>query len=230
MILAVSTPCRGWFPTPVSFVLTIADLVVFSCVLRNIYTTKRGGTGLSALLERGYYQNYPVGFFYQATWMNTHVIEFISPSVMIPDHRLAILLDQIKRNQINQCLYHNTASSPSLYSDHMCDRADFPLRPGVELSQHADEVWYCEFSHDGTKLATASRDHCVIIYDTSTFSVLHRLREHEEGVAHASWSPDDTKLITCSQDRGARVWSVEVRRPVPLFSIPTDTNRLVAVF
>lgn len=192
------------------FAFTIADLVVFSCVLRSIYTIKRDGMGQSALLARGYYQNYLVGFLYQAPRMNTHVTEFISPSVMIPDRRLAILLDQIKRNQINECLYHNTAASPSLYCDHMCDRADFPLRPGVELSQHADEVWYCEFSHDGTKLATASRDHCVIIYDTSTFSVLHKLREHEEGVAHASWSPDDTKLITCSQDRGARVWSVEV--------------------
>lgn len=129
---------------------------------------------------------------------------------MIPDHRLAILLDQVKQSQINQCLYHNTATPPSLYSDHLCDRDDFPLCTGLELSQHTDEVWYCEFSHDGTKLATAGRDHSVIIYDTSTFAVLHKLTEHEEGVAHASWSPDDSMLITCSQDKRARVWSVEV--------------------
>ncbi|KAE8349677.1 WD40-repeat-containing domain protein [Aspergillus coremiiformis] len=136
----------------------------------------------------------------------------ISPSVMIPDNRLAILLDHVKQNQINQCLYHNTASPPSLYSDHMCDRADFPLRPGIELSQHSDEVWYCQFSHDGTKLATAGRDHSVIIYDTNTFTVLHKLMEHDEGVAHACWSPDDSKLITCSQDNKARVWNVDTGR------------------
>ncbi|KAL5355646.1 WD40-repeat-containing domain protein [Aspergillus floccosus] len=133
----------------------------------------------------------------------------ISPSVMIPDNRLAILLDHVKQNQINQCLYHNTASPPSLYSDHMCDRSDFPLRTGVELSQHSDEVWYCQFSHDGTKLATAGKDHTVNIYDTSTFAVIHKLMEHDDGVAHVSWSPDDSKLITCSQDNKARVWSVE---------------------
>lgn len=138
--------------------------------------------------------------------------KFISPSVMIPDHRLAVLLDHVKQNQINQCLYHNTAEAPSLYSDHMCDRNDFPLRATIELNQHSDEVWYCEFSHDGTKLATASLDHSVIIYDTRTFAVLHKLTEHDGPVAHAAWSPDDSKLITCSQDKKARVWSVETGR------------------
>ncbi|KAJ5981459.1 hypothetical protein N7499_001532 [Penicillium canescens] len=133
----------------------------------------------------------------------------ISPSVMIPQHRLAHLLDHVKHTQINNCLYHNTAEPPSLYSDHMCDRNDFPLEVSARLSHHSDEVWYCEFSHDGTKLVTAGKDHHVLIYDTSDFSVLKRLTDHEEGVAFASWSPDDSKLITCSQDKKARVWSVE---------------------
>lgn len=132
---------------------------------------------------------------------------------MIPGNRLAILLDHVKQNQINQCLYHNTASPPSLYSDHMCDRADFPLQTAIELSQHSDEVWYCEFSHDGTKLVTAGRDHSVFIYDATTFDVLQKLTEHDEGVAQAVWSPDDSKLITCSQDKKARVWNVEVCKP-----------------
>ncbi|KAG0155604.1 hypothetical protein PDIDSM_2776 [Penicillium digitatum] len=136
----------------------------------------------------------------------------ISPSVMIPQHRLAILLDHVKRTQINNCFYHNTAEPPSLYSDHMCDRNDFPLDVIVDLTHHSDEVWYCEFSHDGSKLVTAGKDQNVLIYNTTDFSVLHRLSEHEDGVAFASWSPDDSKLITCSQDKKARVWSVESGR------------------
>lgn len=135
----------------------------------------------------------------------------ISPSVMIPDNRLAILLDHVKQTQINQCLYHNSASPPSLYSDHMCDRKDFPLRTGIELNQHSDEVWWCQFSNDGTKLVTASKDQTVIIYETSTFSVIQKLLGHEDGVAQCAWSPDDSKIITCSQDKTARVWSVEVQ-------------------
>ncbi|EZF26585.1 hypothetical protein H112_01335 [Trichophyton rubrum D6] len=132
----------------------------------------------------------------------------ISPSVMIPDHRLAVLLDQVKQTQINNCLYHNTAVSPSLYSDHLCDKSGFPLRTAFELSHHTNEVWYLEFSHDGTKLATTSRDCTVLIYDSTTFEIIHRLTEHSEPVAYATWSPDDTKLITCSQDFKAKLWDV----------------------
>jgi WD40 repeat protein len=129
---------------------------------------------------------------------------------MIPQHRLANLLDHVKQTQINNCFYHNTANPPSLYSDHMCDRNDFPLQVSLDLHHHSDEVWYCEFSHDGTKLVTAGKDHNVLIYNTADFTVIHRLTEHDEGVAFASWSPDDSKLITCSQDHKARVWSVAV--------------------
>ncbi|KAI9722990.1 MAG: hypothetical protein M1812_001439 [Candelaria pacifica] len=130
----------------------------------------------------------------------------ISPSVMIPEHRLAILLQQVKQNQISNCLYHNTAMSPSLYSDHSCDRSQFPLRTVLELNQHSDEVWYLEFSHDGSRLATASADNTVIIYDTSSFKIVHTLADHLDKVAYVSWSPDDSKLITCSFDSKARVW------------------------
>ncbi|KAF7715727.1 Uncharacterized protein PECH_006129 [Penicillium ucsense] len=133
----------------------------------------------------------------------------ISPSVMIPQHRLAILLDYVKQGQISNCLYHNTAEPPSLYSDHMCNKEDFPSAVSSTLNQHVDEVWHCGFSHDGTKLVTAGQDRNVLIYDTSTFTVIHRLVGHTEGIAFASWSPDDTKLITCSQDTTARVWNTE---------------------
>lgn len=131
---------------------------------------------------------------------------------MIPQHRLATLLDFVKKTQISNCLYHNTVESPSLYSDHLCDKNDFPRRVGLDLTQHSDEVWCCEFSHDGTKLVTAGKDRMVLIYDTTNFSVISKLAEnHADGVAFASWSPDDTKLITCSQDKKARLWNVEVR-------------------
>ncbi|KAI9822531.1 MAG: hypothetical protein M1827_000250 [Pycnora praestabilis] len=132
----------------------------------------------------------------------------ISPSVMIPEHRLAVLLQQVKQDQISKCLYHNTAGSPSLYSDHSCDRSQFPLRAVLELTQHQEEVWYVEFSHNGTKLATTSLDTTVIIHDTSSFEVLHKLSGHTDGVAYASWSPDDSMLITCARDHKACLWDV----------------------
>lgn len=155
---------------------------------------------------------------------------------MIPQHRLAILLDHVKQTEISNCLYHNTAESPSLYSDHMCDRSDFPLDVSLDLNQHSDEVWYCEFSHDGTKLVTAGKDRTVLVYDTSDFGLRHKLADHGDGVAFASWSPDDSKLITCSQDKKARVWDVEVRALLDteldecVLMLSNNDYRLVAVF
>ena len=129
---------------------------------------------------------------------------------MIPEHRLAVLLDQIRQTQISKCLYHNPVTRPSLFSNHMCDRSQFPLRTMLELNHNAGEVWYLEFSHNGKRLATCGQDSAVIIYDTSSFQVRHTLTDHTAHVAYATWSPDDKKLITCSHDRKAKVWDTEV--------------------
>jgi WD repeat-containing protein 26 len=132
---------------------------------------------------------------------------------MIPEHRLAVLLDHVKNSWIAGCLYHNTLESPSLYIDHECDPKDFPRNTILELRNHTDEVWYLKYSHDGSKLATASSDKTIVIYDTTTYKVLHTLNQHESGVCFLTWSPDDTKLISCSQapENSARVWDVRVR-------------------
>ena len=130
---------------------------------------------------------------------------------MIPDHRLADLLDQIKQSQIAKCLYHNPSTSPSLFTDHMCDRTQFPLQTAFELSQSEGEIYFVEFSHDGKRLAASGADTATVIYDTSTFQVRHTLREHNASVVQVAWSPNDTRLITCSQDNKARVWDANVR-------------------
>ena len=129
----------------------------------------------------------------------------ISPSIMIPEHRLATLLTQVKQSQISKCHYHNPTSPMSLFADHVCDKDQFPLQTIQELSQR-DEVWYLEFSHDGTRLATCGQDSRVIIYDTATFQEVHVLTEHTKFVAYLAWSPDDTKLVTCSNDKSAKLW------------------------
>lgn len=130
----------------------------------------------------------------------------ISPSVMIPDHRLAVLLDQIKQSQIAKCLYHNPSTSPSLFTDHMCDRTQFPLQTAFELDQNSGEIYVVEFSHNGKRLAASDANGMTVIYDTSTFQVRHTMREHTRPIVHISWSPDDTRLITCSLDNKAKIW------------------------
>lgn len=134
----------------------------------------------------------------------------ISPSAMIPEHRLAHLLDQWKDSQLHNCLYHNTSETPSLYMDHACTREDFPLGVLAELDHHTHEVWFVQFSNDGRHLATAGQDKTVIIYDAATFRKKHVFSEHRAGVVSVAWSPDDQTLVSCSQDKEARLWDISV--------------------
>lgn len=144
---------------------------------------------------------------------NSHAnksIECLSPSLMVPEHRLAVLLDQVKQSRIANCLYHNTEISSSLYSDHRCDRENFPLEIAAELHQHSSEVWFVAFSHDGTRLVSCGAEGKALIWDMQSLQVMHTLPDHTQGVCFASWSPDDKMIITCSKDRYARLWDTEV--------------------
>lgn len=129
---------------------------------------------------------------------------------MLPEHRLAVLLEQVKESQVNNCLYHTSASSPSLYSDHICDRNQFPSDVLCELDKHSSEVWQICFSHDGTRLASSGADRAAYIWDLSIFDLIHRLDGHADGIGNMAWSPDDTMMITCGRDRLARIWNTKV--------------------
>ncbi len=147
------------------------------------------------------------------------ILECISPSVMLPEHRLAVLLTQVKRSQVSNCLYHNTVASPSLYQDHSCDRNNFPVWPFLYLEKHSGEVWQVVFSHDGTRLASSGSDGVVIIYDVGSFEVLHTLSDHESAVCSISWSPDDSFIVSGSTDKRARLWNALASHQIN-FQIP----------
>ncbi|KAH6696834.1 WD domain-containing protein [Plectosphaerella plurivora] len=133
----------------------------------------------------------------------------ISPSVMLPEHRLAILLQQVKKSQIDACVCHTVASSPSLYADHACERNQFPCEVAMTLPDVGGEVWGLQFSHDGRRLAAWGSNEYVIIWDVPAFRVIRTLGDHGEGVANISWSPDDSMIVTCARDKYARIWDTK---------------------
>jgi WD40 repeat protein len=147
---------------------------------------------------------------------------------MLPEHRLAVLLEQVKQGQISNCLYHNTALSPSLYHDHTCDRNDFPLTAFLDLKKHSGEIWLVEFSHDGSRLASCGSDGVVIIYDVESFDVLLTLADHLAGVGSVAWSPDDSMIVTCSRDKHARLWNANVGLVNPFSITLLIPNRVVS--
>lgn len=105
---------------------------------------------------------------------------------MLPENRLAVLLQQVKQAQIDACLYHTTASSPSLYANHLCDRRHFPTEVALELKDFNGEVWQVQFSHDGKKLAASGIDDFAVVWDTTSFAVMFELHGHqgESGTSH----------------------------------------------
>ena len=79
------------------------------------------------------------------------------------------------------------------------------------LTDHTDEVWHVAFSHDGTMLASASKDQTAIIWQVQRqeqrLAKKFTLRGHSQSIAYLAWSPDDTMLATCGNDNVLRVWS-----------------------
>ncbi|CAH0024203.1 unnamed protein product, partial [Clonostachys rhizophaga] len=137
----------------------------------------------------------------------------ISPSVMLPENRLATLLQQVKQSQINSCLYHTEPLSPSLYSDHSCRRENFPTECAVELGNLDGEVWQVKFSPDGSMLAACGSARDVFVWGKN-FNVFSVLGHHGGGVGNVSWSPDSSMIVTCSQDKQSRLW--DLQHPEPL--------------
>lgn len=127
-------------------------------------------------------------------------------SMCLPSNRLEQLFDQALETQERRCLYHNEEKTERLLVDHVCDRNSFPTKAIHVFDNHQDEVWYMKFSHDGSRLASASRDSKAIIFDLDTFAVMFTLVGHNKAISYLAWSPDDTMLLTASNDMTLKLW------------------------
>ena len=97
--------------------------------------------------------------------------EYIKPTLLIPQHRLATLLEQAKSYQRLNCVFHTADAAVSLLADCNCDPATFPAITTNILQGHTDEIWRLEFSHGGDRLATAGRDKTAIIWNVKVSSL-----------------------------------------------------------
>ncbi|KDQ07069.1 hypothetical protein BOTBODRAFT_120606 [Botryobasidium botryosum FD-172 SS1] len=126
------------------------------------------------------------------------------------------LLADLQLYQRNACLYHNTTAPLSLYSDHECDRTQFPSLTTYILAEHADEVWHIKWSHDGRYLASASKDKSAIVWRIGPPSESGNrdctpeqvFRDHKYEVSCLAWSLDDSILLT-SAENIVKIWNVK---------------------
>jgi WD40 repeat protein len=64
------------------------------------------------------------------------------------------------------------------------------------------------FSLDGKRLASASNDQTVKVWDVATGQETLTLKGHTSGVLSVAFSPDGQRLASASNDQTVKVWDI----------------------
>ncbi|KAF1812310.1 hypothetical protein P152DRAFT_507620 [Eremomyces bilateralis CBS 781.70] len=78
------------------------------------------------------------------------------------------------------------------------------------LEGHSGYVFSVAFSHDSARLASASYDRTVKIWDTSSGACLQTLEGHSSHVNLVAFSPDSARLASASDDRTVKIWDTTI--------------------
>jgi WD40 repeat protein len=74
------------------------------------------------------------------------------------------------------------------------------------LEGHSSIVNSVAFSHNSIRLASASADSTVRIWDTSSGACLQTLKGHSSDVSSVAFSHDSTRLASASYDSNVKIW------------------------
>jgi serine/threonine protein kinase len=80
--------------------------------------------------------------------------------------------------------------------------------PFRELAGHTDRVTALAYSRVVDRLASASLDHTVRVWDPNTGALLHVLRGHSAGVGAVAFAPDGKRLATGGGDGAVILWDL----------------------
>ena len=80
--------------------------------------------------------------------------------------------------------------------------------------RHEDWVNSAQFSPDGQRVVTASRDKTARLWDAVTGKPIGEPMKHDNWVNSAQFSPDVQRVVTTSWDKTARLWDAVTGKPI----------------
>jgi WD40 repeat protein len=79
---------------------------------------------------------------------------------------------------------------------------------------HDDDVLSAQYSPDGQKLVTSSRDATARIWNSQTGEMIGKPMKHDAEVWFAQFSSDSKRILTAAADNVARLWDAESGHPI----------------
>ncbi|KAL5371773.1 hypothetical protein DPSP01_014016 [Paraphaeosphaeria sporulosa] len=96
------------------------------------------------------------------------------------------------------------------------------------LEGHSNIVRSVSFSHDSTRLVSASHDSTVKMWDTKSGASLQSLEGHSDYVNSVAFSHDSTRLASASNDGTVRVWDASTKACLQTLDGHSDSVNSVA--
>lgn len=103
-----------------------------------------------------------------------------------------------------------------LVRDHVCSAESFPMQKIHDYDNHKSEVWFCQFSHDGLKLATGGVGGRLRIWQLDPIkqelTAKCTLDCPSFSISCLSWSPDDVYLLACGMEERSDLWVFNINK------------------